>query len=180
MLYADWALGRYLTQAKQDGLLEHTVILIVGDHGSRVYGAEEIPVSSYRVPAVLLTPDPADRDVTIDRLASQVDLGPTLLSLAGVDYDAPFFGRDLIGLASDGGRAFVNHNRSIGLLTDTSMAVLGLHQSVRFYSRPDRASDAFSEVTTPETLELATDAEAAFQTANQVYRDRKYTLRTER
>ncbi|MEO7134779.1 MAG: LTA synthase family protein [Vicinamibacterales bacterium] len=177
MLYADWALGRYLTHAKQDGLLDHTVVLIVGDHGSRVYGAQEIPVASYRVPAVLLTPDPADRDVTIDRLASQVDLAPTLLSLAGVDYDAPFFGRDLIGLPPDGGRAYVNHNRSIGLLTDTSMAVLGLHQSVRFYSRPDRASDTFSEKTTPEILELAKDAEAAFQTANQVYRDRRYTLR---
>ena len=55
-------------------------------------------MASYRVPAVFLTPDSADRDVTIDRLASQVDLAPTLLSLAGVDYDAPFFGRDLIGL----------------------------------------------------------------------------------
>ena len=57
-------------------------------------------MASYRVPAVLLTPDPADRDVTIDRLASQVDLAPTLLSLAGMDYDAPFFGHDIIGLPS--------------------------------------------------------------------------------
>ncbi|MEO7157650.1 MAG: sulfatase-like hydrolase/transferase [Vicinamibacterales bacterium] len=177
MLYADWALGRYLTQAKERGLLDHTIVLIVGDHGSRVYGAEEIPVASYRVPAVFLTPDPADRDVTIDRLASQVDLAPTVLSLAGIEYDAPFFGRDLIGLPSDGGRAFVNHNRSIGLLTDTSMAVLGLHQTVRFYSRPNRASDAFTEASTAETVELAKDAQAAFQTANQVYRDRQYALR---
>ncbi len=176
MLYADWALGRYLTQAKQDGLLDHTVVLIVGDHGARVYGAEEIPVASYRVPAVFLTPNPADRDVTIDRLASQVDLAPTLLSLAGVDYDAPFFGRNLIGLPPDGGRAFVNHNRSIGLVTDTAMAVLGLHNSVRFYSRTNRASDAFAEGTTTEMLELAKDAQAAFQTANEVYRDRRYTL----
>ena len=43
----------------------------------------------------------------------------TLLSLAGVEYDAPFFGDDLLGLPDEGGRAFVNHNRSVGVLTDT-------------------------------------------------------------
>ena len=175
--YADWALGRYMTRMKDAGLLEHTVELIVGDHGARVYGAEEIPVDSYRVPAIFLTPDPAHRGITIDRLSSQVDLAPTLLSLAGIEYDAPFFGRDLRGLPSEGGRAFVNHNRSIGLMTDHTMAVLGLHQAVRYYWRPDRAGNAFADAeASPELLEVAKDAEAAFQTANAAYRDRKYGL----
>lgn len=175
--YADWSIGRYLSRAKDAGLLDHTVILIVGDHGARVYGAEEIPVASYRIPAVFFTPDPRDRDVTIDRLVSQVDLAPTLLALAGVEYDAPFFGRNLLGLPSEGGRAFVNHNRSIGILTDRSLAVLELHQGVRYYSRPNRASDVFTETEeTPELREIARDAQAAFQTANRAYRDRRYTL----
>ena len=178
MLYADWALGRYLTQARQEGLLDHTVVLIVGDHGSRVYGAEEIPVTSYRVPAVFLTPNPAFTGVTIDRLTSQVDLAPTLLSLAGVAFDAPFFGQDLLGLPDQGGRAFVNHNRSIGMLTDSMLVVLGLNQSRTFYTRPDRRSDTFNQTTaeTPALQELAADTAAAFQTAYQVYRERRYRL----
>jgi phosphoglycerol transferase MdoB-like AlkP superfamily enzyme len=76
--YADWALGHYLARMKAAGLLDHTVVLIAGDHGPRVYGAEEIPVESYRIPGVLLTPEVRDRDTTSDRLASQVDLAPTL------------------------------------------------------------------------------------------------------
>ena len=103
VLYADWAFGRYMSRAKQEGLLDHTVVLVVGDHGARVYGAEEIPVTSYRIPAVFFTPDPAYRGATIDRVASQVDLAPTLLSLAGIAYDAPFFGQDLLGLPDEGG-----------------------------------------------------------------------------
>ena len=178
MLYADWALGRYLSQARQEGLLDHTVVLIVGDHGSRVYGAEEIPVTSYRVPAVFLTPNPAFTGITIDRLTSQVDLAPTLLSLAGVAYDAPFFGQDLLGLPDQGGRAFVNHNRSIGMLTDSMLVVLGLNQSRTFYTRPDRRSDTFIRTAgdTPALQELAADTAAAFQTAYQVYRERRYRL----
>ncbi|MEO5818970.1 MAG: LTA synthase family protein [Vicinamibacteraceae bacterium] len=175
--YADWALGRYLDAAQREGLLAHTVVLIVGDHGARVYGAEEIPVASYRVPAVILTPDPAHAGTVIDRLASQVDLAPTLLSLAGVSYDAPFFGTDLLGLPGAGGRAFVNHNRSIGLVTDANMVVLGLHRSLAFYRRADRHGDVFTR-TGPDASrgELAADAEALFQTAYTAYRDRTYRL----
>ncbi|HQZ40116.1 MAG TPA: LTA synthase family protein [Vicinamibacterales bacterium] len=176
--YADWALGHYLSRAREEGLLERTVVLIVGDHGARVYGAEEIPVGSYRIPAVFLTPDPSYRGATLDRLASQVDLAPTLLSLAGIDYEAPFFGRDLLGLPAEGGRAFVNHNRSVGLLTDSALVVLGLHRSVAFYTRTDRTSDEFHRATgeTPPLRDLASDAEAAFQTAYEYYRGRRYSL----
>ena len=74
VLYADWALDRYLTQARREGLLAHTVLLVVGDHGARVYGAEQIPAESYRIPAFFLTPAAADRGTVIDRVASQVDL----------------------------------------------------------------------------------------------------------
>jgi phosphoglycerol transferase MdoB-like AlkP superfamily enzyme len=175
--YADWALGRYLAKARQEHLLDHTVVLIVGDHGARVYGAEDIPVASYRIPAVFLTPDPRYRGAVIDRLASQVDLAPTLLSLAGVAYDAPFFGQDLLGLPDDGGRAFVNHNRSIGMLTDTSLIVLGLRQNLTFYRRQDRHTDAFNRVAPdPALRETALDTESLFQTADQWYRDRTYRL----
>lgn len=175
--YADWALGHYLSKMKKAGLLDHTVVVIAGDHGPRVYGAEEIPVESYRIPGVLLTPDARDRDTTIDRLSSQVDLAPTVLSLAGVDYSAPFFGSDVLGLPADGGRAFVNHNRSIGLMTDHVMVVLGLHGSMRYYWRPDRKGNQFSEAQpSPEVMETARDAQAVFQVANQVYRDRQYVL----
>jgi phosphoglycerol transferase MdoB-like AlkP superfamily enzyme len=178
VLYADWALGRYLARAKREGLLDHTVVLVVGDHGARVYGAEEIPVTSYRVPAVIFTPDARWRGVVIDRLASQIDLAPTVLSLAGIAYDAPFFGADLLGLPDAGGRAFVNHNRSIGLLTDTTLVALGLHQSVVVYRRADRHSDAFvrSQGVAPEENELVRDTEAAFQTAYQRYRERAFRL----
>jgi phosphoglycerol transferase MdoB-like AlkP superfamily enzyme len=178
VLNADWARGHYLSTARREGLLDHTVVLIVGDHGARVYGAEEIPVASYRVPAIFLTPDPAYRGVVIDRLASQIDLAPTLLSLAGVEYDAPFFGDDVLGLPDAGGRAFVNHNRSIGMLTDTALVTLGLHQSVSCYHRSDRHSPRFVKATiaSPGMSELARDTEAAFQTAYRSYMDRTFRL----
>jgi phosphoglycerol transferase MdoB-like AlkP superfamily enzyme len=176
--YADWALGRWLDECRDEGLLEHTLVLLVGDHGARVYGAESIPVGSYRIPALFLSPDPGSRGRRIERLCSQIDLAPTLLSLAGVSATATFFGQDLLGLPADGpGRAWVIHNRNIGLLTDEWMVVLGLQKEVSWWRRANRDSTKL-ELVDPgavpaELLGLQDDATAVFQLADELYRERR-------
>ncbi|MCY2959503.1 MAG: sulfatase-like hydrolase/transferase [Planctomycetota bacterium] len=176
--YSDRTLAEYLDRAKAEGLLDHTVVLFVGDHGARVYGSEEIPAASYRVPALFVAPDAKYAGKTIPRLCSQVDLAPTLLSLAGIDYAAPFFGSDLLSLPPDApGRAWLIHNRNIGLLTDTSLTVLGLRGTTTFYRRDGRESDRFERI--PESPALLTDADraaAVFQAASLLYEGRRYRL----
>ncbi len=178
--YADCVLADYLDKAKAAGLLDHTVILAVGDHGARVYGSEEIPAPSYRIPALILHPDPQWRGKRIERLCSQVDLVPTMLSLAGVGCEAPFVGRDLLGLPADGGRAFLQHNRDVGMLTDEAMVILGLQKQLCYYRRSGRGSDAFErlqpEQVTAELAELAKDVTSVFQTAYELYVHERFRL----
>lgn len=180
--YSDWALGRWLDAAKAKGLLDHTVVLVVGDHGARVYGAELIPVGSYRIPALFLSPDPAWRGKRLPRLCSQIDLAPTLLSLAGLECRVPFLGTDLTSQVDGPGRAFVHHNRDVGILTDDALVVLGLQKTVTFYRRDGRASDVLVRVgehdVTPAMRELEKDATAVFQTAFEVYRAGRYVIPT--
>lgn len=176
--YADRAFAEYLDTAKAEGLLEHTVVLFVGDHGARVYGSEEIPAASYRVPAMFVAPDTKYHGVTIPRLCSQIDLAPTLLSLAGVDYSAPFFGQDLLRLPADApGRAYLIHNRNIGLLTDTALVVLGLQRRNTLYRRSDRSSDVFELApAAPDLMDVERLAAAAFQTASAAYESGRFRL----
>jgi phosphoglycerol transferase MdoB-like AlkP superfamily enzyme len=180
VLYADYCIGRYLDQLREKGLLDSTLVLIVGDHGARVYGAEAIPTESYRIPALFITPDARWHGRRIERLCSQVDLLPTLLSLAGIATTAPFFGSDLLGAPPDGGRAFVHHNRDVGILTDRALAVLGLRMAVTYYTRSGRDSDVFELASdarvTPELRALADDASAVFGTAYELYEARRFRL----
>jgi phosphoglycerol transferase MdoB-like AlkP superfamily enzyme len=184
--YADWCIGRYLDRAKERGLLDHTVVLVVGDHGARVYGSEQIPVGSYRIPGLFLAPDPALRGKRVDRLCSQIDLGPTLLAIAGASATAPFLGSDLLS-ADDGlggsarsGRAFVQHDRDIGLLTEDALVVLGLKGTSQVWVRSAAAADAFvivpENLRTRAQLELVRDAIGVFQTADELYRAGAYVL----
>jgi len=176
--YADECMGAYLDALADRKLLDDTLVLLVGDHGARVYGSEKIPAPSYRIPALFLAPDPRWKGARIDRLCSQIDLAPTLLALAGIREATPFLGSSVLGQPSLGGRAFLQHNRDVGILTDDTLVVLGLHKRIEYYTRSERESDAFTPLSetqvTPLQRELALDATAVFQAAYERYEARAY------
>ncbi|HJQ97082.1 MAG TPA: LTA synthase family protein [Candidatus Polarisedimenticolaceae bacterium] len=178
--YADWALADYLDKAKAAGLLDHTLVLVEGDHGARVYGAEEIPAASYRIPGLFLVPDAAWHGKRLTRVCSQIDLAPTLLALLGRPVPAPFLGADVTRLPEDGGRAFLQHNRDVGLLTDRAMVVLGLERAVTCYARSGRDSDAWQRLSScasrPDLQSLGDDAASVYETADDLVRRGVYTL----
>ncbi|MEO6709394.1 MAG: sulfatase-like hydrolase/transferase [Planctomycetota bacterium] len=178
--YSDWCIGRYLDQARERGLLEHTIVLVVADHGARVYGSEEIPTPSYRIPALFIAPQERWHGQRIERLCSQIDLAPTLFALAGINLRGPFLGDNLLDKPAQGGRAFVQHNRDVGMLTDDFLVVLGLQKRVYYYSRSGRDSDQLTRIAekdrTASMHELELDATAVFQTAYELYETRRYRL----
>ena len=178
--YADACIGGYLDALHARGLDAETLVLIVGDHGARVYGAEEIPTQSYRIPALFVSPDARWRGQRIERLCSQIDLIPTLLALSGIECDAPFLGTSVLDLPREGGRAFVQHNRDVGVLSDHALVVLGLEKTLAFYTRSSRESHVFTPVPgaqcTPELRALADDASAVYQSAYELYEDRRFCL----
>lgn len=59
------------------------MFLVVADHDARVFGAELVPVKSFHIPGVIIGKDIMPRQD--DRVVSQIDLAPTLLSLMGVE-----------------------------------------------------------------------------------------------
>ncbi len=66
---------------------------MVADHDTRVYGDELVPVSKFHIPGLILGSDIKPR--TISAISSQIDLAPTLLSLAGISAYLPMVGQDL-------------------------------------------------------------------------------------
>lgn len=96
MKYADYAIGRFFGLARTAPYFERTIFVVVADHDARVYGADFVPVQHFRIPGVIVGPGvPVRRD---PRLASQLDLGPTLLHLLGIADPHPMIGRDLLAL----------------------------------------------------------------------------------
>ncbi len=136
--YADWALGEFFRKARQSPYWDNTLFVVVADHDARVGGASLVPVRHFHIPAVILGADVAPR--RDDRLISQIDLGPTLLSLMGIDSEHPMPGRDLTR-ATDGGRAIMQYGDNFAYLTGDDLLILEPHKPAQQFG-----------YTAPETL----------------------------
>lgn len=108
--YSDLELERLFTTLQREGLLGDTVVFVLGDHGRHEGsgGALAQRAAGHFMSPLALWVDaslrpPGYRPRAVPGLASQVDLAPTILGLAGlVPRLSPFVGRDLsCALATD-------------------------------------------------------------------------------
>ncbi|MDF2152276.1 LTA synthase family protein [Vibrio sp. CAU 1672] len=120
--YSDYALGSFFKKAKQSNYWDDTIFIVIADHDARVFGANLVPVKHFHIPALILGKDIQPR--VDDRLANNIDMPPTLLSLIGVDAQTPMIGRDLTKpLAREDERAMMQYNKNFGYLTRDNLVV---------------------------------------------------------
>lgn len=112
--YADYALGNFLQRAKNSSYWDNTLFLVVADHDNRVYGDALVPVDKFHIPGLILGAD--IKPQRLRTIASQVDLAPTLLSLAGVSAYLPTLGQDLSADTAPANRAFLQFNQTFAYL----------------------------------------------------------------
>ena len=178
--YSDYALGQFFRAAKKEAFWTNTIFVVIADHGARVYGSQSIPIHSYEIPLVILGPATVQSPSRAGELGCSLDVSPTILGLLGRPYKTMFFGRDLLHLPPEAGRAFLNHNRDIGMLTRDRMAVLGLNKTVEFYQgEPKVVNMTLLKQPTPADLELENDAIAIYQVADDLYMNKQYRVDAE-
>ncbi|MED5524668.1 LTA synthase family protein [Gallaecimonas pentaromativorans] len=127
--YADWAIGQFFAKAKTQAYWDNTVFLVVADHDSRVYGANAVPVPHFHIPALILGKGVAPRQD--ERIVSQVDMAPTLLSLAGISSANPMLGQDLTRQNPD--RALMQYGDTFGYLKGDLLTVLRFNKAPEQY-----------------------------------------------
>ena len=100
LAYTDHVLGALLLRASREPWWGETLVVIVADHSKRLERTDAlVPYKSapswYHIP-MLWTGGALARGGAIDRLASQLDLAPTLLGQLGITGGEQYrFGRDL-------------------------------------------------------------------------------------
>ncbi len=134
--YASYALGAFFKQAKASPYYQDTLFLVVADHDIRVRGDHLIPVEHFHIPGLILGAGITPKQ--IHTVASQIDLAPTLLSLAGVDSDNPMIGRDLSKEKPDNpGRAMMQYNDHFGWMEGNQLTILRPDKSPTFATYND-------------------------------------------
>ncbi len=168
--YADWAIGEFFRLARREAYFANTLFLVLADHDTRVYGSDLIPVPKFRIPAVLVGPDVPQG--SCDRLASQIDMIPTLLGLLGLEVEHPVPGVDLLDPSLTGpGRAVLQFDDLHAYMRGDQVVVhlpAGPARSFRY--QEGRLVEAAPDE------ELRRDALAHALLPGMLYRERGYRL----
>lgn len=117
--YTDEAIGKFINQLKEEGLLENTVIMLYGDHcGVHKFYEDDIKDSPLEgdwwkdnekeIPFMMY--NPSIQGETISKEGGQIDFLPTIAYLLGFNRDA--FDSTAMG------RVLVNTNRNAIILND--------------------------------------------------------------
>ena len=166
--YADYAIGRFLERAKKEPWFDDTLIVIVADHCAGSAGKVALPVEKYHIPLFIYFPGHI-RPVKIDKLASQIDVAPTVLALLNMHYRSHFFGRDIRGMHPSEERAFLSTYERLGYLTKEKLEILDPKRKIESYRVRWDTGELVPEPPRGEEVE---DMIAYYQGANYIYKHR--------
>ncbi len=91
--YADFAIGDFITKARQEPYYKDTVFVIIADHNVKIYGDDMGPVNRFNIPVLFL--GDGIEPLKYHRLATQPDVLATALDLMGLDFNDPIMGRSI-------------------------------------------------------------------------------------
>ena len=166
--YADYALGEFFKKAKKQAYWDNTYFLIVSDHDTRVFGASLVPVNKFHIPGLIIGPGIDAKDYS--KVASQIDLAPTLLAYLGISSNHPMIGHDLNSLADDfPGRAIMQYGNNHAYMKGNEVVVHLPRKSPKQFRYLDKI---LSETRLDETL--AEIARAHVLWPMYAYRNKKY------
>lgn len=166
--YSDYALGQFIRKAKQSNYWKDTVFVVVADHDSRVHGSSLVPVQHFHIPAVIFGQDVPHK--VEDRLASQIDLAPTLLSLIGASGEHPMLGYDFTQpLSADQPRALLQYDKNFAYLKAGKAIVFQPHKAPQTFLLDDE-----NLVPTQPDLALTQEAHAYANFGSVAYQEGWY------
>ena len=142
--------------------------MIVADHCAGSAGKTALPVKKYEIPMMVYAPSHV-RPQRVDRLASQIDVAPTVLGLLNASYRTKFFGRDILAPGPPRERAFLSTYQKLGFMDDNSLVVLEPGKKIGSYAY--RRDDGLL-TPAPDKHRLVEETLAYYQGGNIMYKNR--------
>ncbi|WP_299760628.1 LTA synthase family protein [uncultured Pontibacter sp.] len=121
--YTDWALGKFIEEAKQQDWWQHTLVVIAADHGHRLPGNDPNHApSKYKIPFILAGGALAKGGITENSLGSQTDIAATVLAQLQMPTQDFKWSRNLLAENSSP-FAFYVYNDGFGYITPNGVLI---------------------------------------------------------
>ena len=98
ILELDQQVGEMLSTLEKEGLLDNTIIFFWSDHGGPLLRQKRaVGNSGLRVPLLVRFPNGYGAGTVVEDIVSLMDLGPTVMSLAGLEPPSYMHGKAFLG-----------------------------------------------------------------------------------
>jgi phosphoglycerol transferase MdoB-like AlkP superfamily enzyme len=165
--YTDWAIGDFLQRAKEKPWFDDTLFVIIADHSARSAGKTDLPVNKYHIPLMIHAP----MQITpkkVDKLASQIDLAPTLLAMQNMDYTSTFFGKNIFITPQNEERALIGNYQKLGFYQQGRLSILVPKKGMILQENPESDSPITTVLKTSD--DQARKNIAYYQGASYIYK----------
>ncbi len=171
--YTDYAINKFLMDAKQKPWFNNTLFVIVADHCSKSAGKTDLPPNRYHIPCLIYSPTLIDPKLE-NRLTSQIDLVPTILGLMNLNYTSRFMGYDIYKVAEANDRVFISTYQDMGYIKNDTLVILSPQKKVAMYK-----TDLSTGQNTPIPLsgQLKNEAIAWYQGASFLFKNNGYKMK---
>lgn len=163
--YTDYAIGKFIREAKLKPWFANTLFVIVADHCASSAGKVELPVDKYHIPMIIYAPGhmvPGN----FEKLMAQIDIGPTILGYLNFNYKSKFFGQDVFKMKDEQQRAFISTYQSLGYLKNNKLVILDPNKKQNTFA-PDFKTGSSKPI--PNEPWLSNEAIANYQLASYMY-----------
>jgi len=168
--YTDYAIGKFIKESRNKPWFDSTIFVIVADHCASSAGKTELPVNRYHIPAMIYSPANI-QPARMERLMSQIDLGPTLLGILNFSYETKFFGYDIFKLEAGRERVFISTYQNLGYIKNDKLVILYPQKKVKTF-KPN--FDDGTAVPIADETELTNEAVSWYQTASYEFKNGLY------
>jgi phosphoglycerol transferase MdoB-like AlkP superfamily enzyme len=127
--YTDWAIADFLRRARTKPWFKDTLFVITADHCAASAGVAALPVFRYHIPMWIYSPAHVAPG-KFDGMVAQVDIGPTVLGMLGMDYDSEFYGVDVFQRPPGMARAYLGTYQLLGYLAHDKLVQLAPHRKL--------------------------------------------------
>ncbi|MCC9043252.1 sulfatase-like hydrolase/transferase [Myroides sp. M-43] len=173
--YTDYAIKQFFKLAKRQPWYNNTIFVILSDHCASSAGKTELPLDKYRIPAMIFTPSGLE-PIQFEKMISQIDVMPTLLSILNINYDSKFFGTNVLD-PNYIPRAFIATYQDLGYIRDNTLTILSPNQKVKQYTFENntvsKLVNPLTETSKPNNKYI-NEAISFYQFTAKQLRDKKY------
>ena len=148
--YADWSIGRLVDKIKLSDWYQDALIVLVADHGISIAPNYPLALSYYHTPLIFHAKEVPP--IAISKLASQLDIFPSIMKTIDPDWQNETQGIDLFSQRRK--YLLLNHDRAMAtlsedylfILTDLGERMLFRYQSGDKENYVERQSDVAQEM----------------------------------